>query len=277
MKVAILTYHGVEIAGAPRPDGHHWEAAYAVTLEALATQLAWLAESGTPVLRLEDLARGRVSGGAAILTFDDGYASDAAVVLPLLDRRGFPATFFVETGAVGRPGRLSREDLGSLAAAGMEIGSHTVTHRFLSELPEAEVRRELADSKRFLEDVVRLPVRFLSLPGGRADGRTVANARECGYEAVCTSVPGGNDPRRPRYLLRRLCIRRTTTLADFQRLVRLDPWRVAGEKIRYTSLRGAKRVLGGAGYARFRGALVALSERGGEGGASWLSARRRRS
>lgn len=262
MKVAILTYHGVEIPGAPRPDGLRWEVAYTVTPEALATQLAWLAESGTFVLRLEDLTRGRASAAAAILTFDDGYASDAAVVLPLLDRQRFPATFFVETGAVGRPGRLSREDLGSLAAAGMGIGSHTVTHRFLSELPEAEVRRELGDSKRFLEDVVGLPVRFLSLPGGRVDGRTAAAARECGYEAVCTSAPGGNDARRPRYLLWRLSVRRTTTLADFQRLVRLDPWRIAREKLRYTGLRGAKRTLGGAGYARIRAALIALGERG---------------
>lgn len=35
---------------------------------------------------------------AACLTFDDGYAEDAEVVLPILQRHGMPATFFVASG-----------------------------------------------------------------------------------------------------------------------------------------------------------------------------------
>lgn len=265
MKVPILTYHGVDVAGAPGPEDPRWEAAYAVTPDAFVAQLAWIAETGVRVVRLEEFVHGDVRGEArvAVLTFDDGYTSDAAVVLPLLQARGFPATFFVETGAVGRPGRSSRADLRQLAAAGMDIGSHTVTHRFLSELPAPEIRHELADSKRFLEEVTGALVRFLSLPGGRGDRRTGAIARECGYEAICTSVPGANDSREPGYLLRRLSVRRHTTLGDFQRLVRLDAWRLARERVRHAGLRGMKRLLGEPGYARARTALIGRDRRGG--------------
>lgn len=258
MKVPVLMYHAVESAGIAPPEDGRWESSYAVTAEAFRAQLDWLEGSRTRVVALGDLLAGRVGGGpAVVLTFDDGYASDVAVALPELRARGFPAALFVETGALGRAGRASVDGVRALAAAGMEIGSHTVTHRFLPRLPEAEARRELGDSKKCLEDLLGVPVRFLSLPGGRWDRRTLGLAREAGYEAVCTSRPGGTDAGRPGYLLKRLGIRRHTNLADFQRLVRLDPTRLARERLRYWALRGAKRLLGPTAYPRLRAVLVA--------------------
>jgi len=262
MKVPILMYHSVEVAGLPGSERPRWDPAYAVTADAFTAQMAWLTESRIRVMSLEELVRGRgqIEGQGIVLTFDDGYASDAAFVLPTLQACGAKATFFVETGAVGEAGRLSQADLRTLVEAGMTIGSHTVTHRFLSDLPTVDARREMADSKKFLEDIAGAPVRFLSAPGGRIDRRTAAIARECGYEGVCISTPGANDSRHPGFLLRRVCVRRHTNLPAFRELAGLHPWRLAQEQLRYWSLRGMKGLLGRRRYAAVRMALMAIRE-----------------
>ena len=44
------------------------------------------------------LVRGRLPARAACITFDDGYADNERLALPILKRFGLPATFFVSTG-----------------------------------------------------------------------------------------------------------------------------------------------------------------------------------
>ena len=44
------------------------------------------------------LARGQLPARAACITFDDGYANNEEIALPILARVGVPATFFVATG-----------------------------------------------------------------------------------------------------------------------------------------------------------------------------------
>ncbi len=66
--------------------------------ERFAAQLSWL-KSACNVLPLREANRLRVQGKlprrAVVITFDDGYANNAEVALPLLKQAGLPATFFV--------------------------------------------------------------------------------------------------------------------------------------------------------------------------------------
>jgi hypothetical protein len=89
-------------------------------------------------------------------------------------------------------------------SAGMELGTHGVTHRFLSDLPAAEISVELASSKAFLEDLLGAPVKTASVPGGGWSPLVASHARECGYAALCTSRPGVNDRRTDPFALRRV-------------------------------------------------------------------------
>src|SRR5262249_55799319 len=86
------------------------------------------------------------------LTFDDGCASDYSEAFPALLELRMRATFFVVPTMVGTAGYVSWPELREMAAAGMEIGSHSLTHPFLHELDAAGVRREFGESKRILED-----------------------------------------------------------------------------------------------------------------------------
>ena len=113
------------------------------------------------------------------LSFDDGHADDLRA-LDLLETRGLKASFYV---AFNDPGRMqiAEADVRRIADAGHEIGSHTLSHKVLVTQSAAQVRRELAESKARLEDIVGRPVTALSYPLGYVNDAVEAAMRETGY------------------------------------------------------------------------------------------------
>jgi peptidoglycan/xylan/chitin deacetylase (PgdA/CDA1 family) len=80
-----------------------------------------------------------------------------------------------------------------MAGLGFDIGSHTLTHANLAELPRDQARREIVDSRKEIEDEVGRPVRWFAYPfGGRDQFRAdlLPLVHEGGYEA-CFSGYGG--------------------------------------------------------------------------------------
>jgi peptidoglycan/xylan/chitin deacetylase (PgdA/CDA1 family) len=97
----------------------------------------------------------------------------------------------------------------------MEIGSHTVTHAHLADLPDAQVRQELVASRTELEARLGAPVVLLAYPYNSVRSRIVRAAEEAGYRvAVAGMVHGNSDPLR----LYRTTVTRTTTLDEFKRI-----------------------------------------------------------
>ncbi len=102
--VPIVGYHGV--SDVPLDPPCPW----IIDVRELERQLRWLA-ARFRVVRLEEvvscLAEGRpLPARAAVITFDDGYASVTRLALPILRQCDLPATLFVVTGAVGQPALL---------------------------------------------------------------------------------------------------------------------------------------------------------------------------
>jgi peptidoglycan/xylan/chitin deacetylase (PgdA/CDA1 family) len=124
------------------------------------------------------------------LTFDDGHASDYTEAFPVLRELGLRATFFVVPTLVGTPGFVGWEQLREMVAAGMEVGSHSLTHPFVDHLGPAELRREFGESKAILEDRLGAPVRSASLPRGWGAPHLETILAELGYRVFCTSRVG---------------------------------------------------------------------------------------
>src|SRR5205085_3184112 len=118
----------------------------------------WLASQGFHTVGLHELSKGR----DVVLTFDDGREDALTRVLPALQKRGMKGAFFVITGLVGTPGFLTWDGVRALDKAGMEIGSHTVTHARLADLPDDRVRDELVQSRQKLEAELHKPVDLLA-------------------------------------------------------------------------------------------------------------------
>ena len=134
------------------------------------------------------------------ITFDDGFQNVVENALPELVKRGIPAAVFVTTGLLGRLATwwptskpehkqpLATEDeLRLLAANGIGIGAHTVTHPWLTRVEETEARREIAEPATTLRNLLGSEVGTFSFPYGDFNPKAVAWCREAGYSRVFTS------------------------------------------------------------------------------------------
>jgi peptidoglycan/xylan/chitin deacetylase (PgdA/CDA1 family) len=112
-------------------------------------------------------------------SWDDGHSADLRVA-ELLAAHGLKATFYI---AFNHPNKkeISDDEIRTLYRAGMEIGSHTLTHRLLTGRPAAEVRYELKESRMRLEDIVGAPVTAFSYPQGAFTAGARAALAETGY------------------------------------------------------------------------------------------------
>lgn len=89
---------------------------------------------------------------------------------------------------------LPTETLRSLAGApGVTIGAHTLSHPMLAKHPEEIARREIVESKAWLEEALGTPVRHFAYPVGdptSAGPREFALAKEAGFVSAVTTRPG---------------------------------------------------------------------------------------
>lgn len=263
-RLSILIYHRVLPEPDPMLDDEIDASIFALHMDALAQAFN--------VIPLSDavarLGAGTLPPRAACITFDDGYANNVTIALPILQQRSLPACFFIATGFINgacmwndvviealRDSDAVTLDLGSiglgihdlteptdrraamrkilpelkklgpdardesiaglieiagveratgkmmsadqvrtLAAAGMEIGGHTVNHPILATLNKQRARDEMAACKDELEAIARQPVRNFAYPNGRPrvdfTDEHVKLAEDIGYSLAVTTARG---------------------------------------------------------------------------------------
>ncbi|MFC4533914.1 polysaccharide deacetylase family protein [Sphaerisporangium dianthi] len=116
------------------------------------------------------------------LTFDDAWATQT-VAADLLRAHHLVGTFYINSGFLGRPKRLTRTQVEALARAGNEIGGHTLTHPRLPTLSRAAQRHQICDDRRALLAMGFRP-RSFAYPYGMYDRTTIAVVRGCGYDSA---------------------------------------------------------------------------------------------
>src|SRR3954462_6683799 len=143
--IPVLVYHSV--ADDPPPGERRWT----VTPEQFAAHLDVIRASGRLPVSVSLLAHA-LRGGHALerevmaVTFDDGREDNLAAVAQL-GARGWFATVYVTTGAVGTPGHLTSDEVAILAADPLvEVGAHSVSHPYLDVLGDEELHEEIAGS-----------------------------------------------------------------------------------------------------------------------------------
>lgn len=254
----FLMYHELARPGRQTCEDEPGYLRYVVGEDDFRRHLSALKEAGlegVSVGRAPGSANDSVEGARVCITFDDGCETDLLFAAPLLEEFGCGATFYVVAGFVGRRGYLAPAQVRELAERGFEVGSHSLTHSFLTGLSDEEVRRELSESKDKLEQWSGRKVEHFSCPGGRWDARVPAAAREAGYRTVATSRVGANGPTADPFRLARVAVRRGNTEREVVRAARGEG--LLARRARAAALDFAKSLLGDAFYHKLHAGLGA--------------------
>lgn len=179
-KEIVLGYHSIDT-----PSDQPGAKLYCLSLERFREQIVLIAKTR------EHLAKN--GDGDPIISFDDGDITNYTKAYPILNQLGLKAYFFILAGCVGSEGYMNWEQIKELSNAGMIIGSHGMTHRILTSLNEKELDYELKDSKKILEDKLKIEINYFSVPKGHYNKHIIDKIMACGYKAVFTSNPEDRD------------------------------------------------------------------------------------
>lgn len=262
----ILLYHRFVQDEADLARYPGTEVIFTVTACQFEEQIAYLAHQGyhgvAPDQVLAFLQKGTaLPDRPVMITVDDGWRSNVDIMLPILEKYGFGCTIFVTTGAdawifkkfEGLDCGFTAEEVRDLQQRGVRIGSHTVTHPYLIEMSDEEIRREFIESKRTLEEWTGTPCTILSIPGNFYNRRIAHIARECGYEAVYTANVGTVSSVTDIYDINRLIIEGAFSLKEFQ--ANIQPPAIISRKAIAWVKKQPPRFLGAARYMAIREVL----------------------
>lgn len=143
------------------------------------------------------------------VTFDDAFANLLDNALPVLEHYQIPATLFAVADNLGCLPRwelpyghpestemtMTAEQLVAVSKNPLvRIGSHTLTHPDLTRIRPDQLKTELIDSKRRLEQLLSNPIEDLALPFGSYNQKVFSMAREAGYKRIYTIDPKPVNP-----------------------------------------------------------------------------------
>ncbi len=197
-RVSVLGYHDFSETAK--------ETAMRIRTSKFRQQMESIRQLGIPVISLQDYLAWRkgetaIPEKAILLTFDDGWKSVYTDAFPILKEFGYPYTVFLYKNYVDGGGKaLSSSMIQEMLKAGASIGSHSVTHPYPNVLKsyrkkgvdayDAFLRKEMGESKRFLEARFDLKVCTYAYPGGYYSQEMLPLAREFGYTDLFTVLPG---------------------------------------------------------------------------------------
>lgn len=261
-RAAIFYFHDVVSAErlASIPATHR---PYVLSLEefrACALAASQSARRAIPVSQ----APGELGGGFYCFTFDDGCASDYTAAFPVLQELGLRATFFVVPTLVGTVGYVTWPQLREMVAAGMEIGSHSLTHPFVDRLDAAGLRREFGESKAIIEERLGLAVHAASLPRGWEPPGMRDVLANLGYRVFCTSRVGWWHPGDDGLVMPRIAVRQGMPIEVFAAIVNAERRALWTLQTVELAKNAVKACIGRGGWARLRAPLLRLKYAGQE-------------
>jgi len=155
--------------------------------QGVATVAAWAREKRHAFVPFCDTP----TPGIAV-TFDDGYHSTLRDAAPIFVEHRVPFHVFVTKAYVESrdPRYLTASQLHELLKVpGATLGLHGSTHSKFTQLTEDSLRRELRESRDWLQQLIGRPITSLSYPHGDFDPRVKSVVAECGFTtAACSNI-----------------------------------------------------------------------------------------
>ena len=232
-RIPILMYHSIQEGSSdPRPY-------YNINTSPaqFRQQMKFLRGEGYRAVHLNEavksLEEGKHNSKYVVITFDDGYRDFSTAAYPVLAEFDHAAALFVPSGLIQdrRAQFLGREcltwsEVRELHARGIQVGSHSVTHRKLNDMGAAQLEEEVARSKNTIEAKIGQSVESFSYPYAFPEtevvfARTLRELLEKhGYKNGVTTILGTANRASDRYFLPRLPVNSSDDLTLFRAKLR---------------------------------------------------------
>lgn len=206
-RTIILTYHRIRDDG---KDSH-----ISVSTKNFENQMVYLKECFN-IISLDTLVdtiekKTDILMDNVAITFDDGYKDNFLNAYPILKKHRLPATIFLVSKLVGKSEEmLNVDDIKLMKSDGIYFGSHTRTHKTLTEIDINTATEEIHNSKTELERLLNKKIDFLAYPRGKKshfNEDIEAQVARSGYKAAFTTENGEIDNKANLFELKRIGIR----------------------------------------------------------------------
>ena len=221
MPVPVLMYHHILSLDEGATEGQR---TWTVSPEAFADQMAYLTEHGWQSITPAELAAYLTEGAPLpprpiVISMDDGYKEVYGTALPVFTRTGLRPVLFIVPHYLGYGAYLNWSQLGKLASVGFSVGSHGNDHSDLCKVDDAELQRQVGDSRTLLAERLDIGIDAFCYPFGSYDDRTLAALATNHYSIAFTLNPSIFQSPTRCYRLNRLRVTYDMTLEEFTGLL----------------------------------------------------------
>jgi peptidoglycan/xylan/chitin deacetylase (PgdA/CDA1 family) len=203
--VVFLMYHELGVPGREPCHREPGYTRYVVPQAEFVKQMQRMGEEGWRGISVGQAVPSFGSKCVSI-TFDDGCETDLLCAAPALKNLGFGATFYITHGFLGGRGYLSETQVRELHTIGFEIGCHSQTHPYLTDVEDQRLRDETTGAKQRLEQIIGAKVEHFSCPGGRWNDRVLEAVKTAGFRTMATSRSGFNYAKTDPFQLKRVAV-----------------------------------------------------------------------
>jgi biofilm PGA synthesis lipoprotein PgaB len=185
-KIPIIMYHDITTKK---------DVSWDVTPEELERHFQALQDGGYTPISMDQMVNHLRTGAAlpskpVLLTFDDNYVGQYKYAFPLLKQYNYPAVWSVHTRFVGTGGQKPKatwDQLREMQASGLiTVASHTVNHINFRDLSDAQIDKELTESKKVLEKELKVAIDYFTYPEGDFTDSAREKIQKAGYKAALT-------------------------------------------------------------------------------------------
>ena len=220
----ILAYHSIS---RNRKD------ALSVSAIEFEKQLKWLKNKNYKVVTIEEAIRMK-NQKSAVITFDDGYRDNYEIAFPILKKYGFNATIFIATDFIGTEKIyhwdkdkiglhgdeedfkiLNWDQILEMKRHGITFGSHSHSHKILTDIPLIETNEEIVTSKKIIEKKLNMKINIFCYPEGKLNDEIINLVGNAGYK-LGVVTPSLKGIPKTKFTIRRVGVYKKTTITQFK-------------------------------------------------------------
>ena len=176
--VPIILYHWIAVSPI--------NSQYYVPPEKFDEEMKLLHDWGYTTITTELLIKSITEGAdlpprPILITFDDGHLNNYTAAFPIMKKYGFTGVLYIIANYMGTDNYMNADQIKEMAAAGWEVGSHSISHMDLTSLEPYRQRLEVVESRTLLEEALGVPILTIAYPFGISNPGVIDYAHFANY------------------------------------------------------------------------------------------------